>query len=123
MSVRPVNTIDLKTRRRVAEHGEAQSPFRREVKINDSYFDPQRGRGKRGRDAEGKTIVFGVDQRDGRVYTEIVPDGRKKTLQKAPRSRVGLDAVTHSDGRRGYDSLVDVGYKKHCGSTTGPISP
>ncbi len=26
---------------------------------------------------------------------------------------MGLDAIIHSDGWRGYDGLVDVGYKKH----------
>ena len=113
VSVRSVNTIYLRIRRRIAEHCEAQSPFRGEVEIDESYFGPKRVRGKRGRGAGGKTIVFGVFQRDGRVYTEIVPDCRKKTLQKAIRGRVDLDAVIHSDGWRGYDGLVDVGYKKH----------
>ncbi len=113
VSVRSTNTIYLKIRRRIAEHSEAQSPFRGEVEIDESYFGPKRVRGKRGRGAGGKTIVFGIFQRDGRVYTEIVPDCRKKTLQKAIRGRVGLDAIIHSDGWRGYDGLVDVGYKKH----------
>lgn len=38
----------------------------------------------------------------------------KKTLQAVIRGRVSLDAVVHSDKRRGYDGLVDVGYSKHC---------
>ncbi len=80
VSVRSTNTIYLKIRRRIAEHSEAQSPFRGEVEIDESYFGPKRVRGKRGRGAGGKTIVFGIFQRDGRVYTEIVPDCRKKTL-------------------------------------------
>jgi len=113
VSVRSVNTIYLKIRRRIAERCEAQNPFRGEVEIDESYFGPRRVRGKRGRGAGGKTIVFGVFKRHGCVYTEIVPDCRKKTLQKAIRGRIDLDAVIHSDGWRGYDGLVDVGYARH----------
>jgi transposase-like protein len=113
LSLRSTNAIYLKLRRRIAAHCEAQSPFRGEVEIDESYFGPRRVRGKRGRGAGGKTIVFGVFKRDGQVYTEIVPDVTKKTLQKAIRGRVSLDTIVHSDGWRGYDGLVDVGYAKH----------
>src|SRR5690606_16863069 len=70
-------------------------------------------RGLRGRGAGGKTIVFGIFKRNGCVYTEIVPDCRKKTLQKAIRGRVALQSIIHSEGWRGYDGLVDVGHAKH----------
>jgi len=113
LSVRSVNAIYLKVRRRIAEHCEAQNPFRGEVEVDESYFGPKRVRGKRGRGAGGKTIVFGVFKREGCVYTEIVPDCRKKTLIKAIRGRVGLESIVHSDGWRGYDGLVDVGYARH----------
>jgi transposase-like protein len=42
-----------------------------------------------------------------------VPDCKKATLQAIIRGRVALETVIHSDGRRGYDGLVDVGYAKH----------
>ena len=113
LSVRSVNDIYLKLRRRIAAHCEAQSPFRGEVEIDGSYFGPRRVKGKRGRGAGGKTIVFGVFKRHGHVYTEIVPDVTKNTLRQAVRGRVSLDTVVHSDGWRGYDGLVDVGYAKH----------
>lgn len=70
-------------------------------------------RGKRGRGATGKTILFGIFKRNGCVYTEIVPDCKKVTLQAIIRGRVALEAVVHSDGWRGSDGLVDVGYAKH----------
>ena len=70
-------------------------------------------RGKRGRSASGKTIVFGIFKRNGCVYTEVVPDCKKATLQAIIRGRVTPEAVIHSDGWRGYDGLVDVGYAKH----------
>ncbi|MEM1108099.1 MAG: IS1595 family transposase [Planctomycetota bacterium] len=113
LSLRSVNTIYLKLRRRIAEHYDAQSPFRGEVEVDESYFGSRRVKGKRGRGAGGKTIVFGVFKREGHVYTEIVNDVTKTTLQKPIRGKVGLDTVVHSDGWRGYDGLVDVGYAKH----------
>lgn len=109
-----VNTIFLKIRRRMAEDCKRQSPFKSgEVEVDESYFGPRRVRGKRGRGASGKTIVFGLLKRDGKVYTEIVPDCKKATLQAIIRGRVALETVIHSDGWRGYDGLVDVGYAKH----------
>ncbi len=59
-------------RRRIAEYCEAQSPYSGEVELDESNFGPKRIRGKRGRRAGSKTIVFGVFKRNGHVYTEIV---------------------------------------------------
>jgi transposase len=109
-----VNTIFLKIRQRMAEDCERRSPLSAgEVEVDESYFGARRVRGKRGRGASGKTIVFGLLKRDGKVYTEIVPDCRKATLQAIIRGRVAPEAVIHTDGWRGYDGLVDVGYSKH----------
>ena len=109
-----VNTIFLRIRERIAEECERASPFSKcEVEVDESYFGARRVRGKRGRGASGKTIVFGIFKRNGCVYTEIVPDCKTATLQAIIRGRVTAEAVIHSDGWRGYDGLVDVGYSKH----------
>jgi transposase-like protein len=100
-------------RERIAEYCESQSPFSGEIEVDESYFGARRIKGKRGRGAFGKTAVFGVFKRNGCVYTEIVPDCRKTTLQGIIRGRVTLDSVIYSDGWRGYNGLVDVGYGKH----------
>ena len=113
LSIRRVNDIYLKLRRRIAQHCESQNPFREEIELDESYFGPKRVKGKRGRGAGGKTIVFGIFKREGSVYTEIVPDASKNSLLKAVRGRVDPDSVIHTDGWRGYDGLVDVGYAKH----------
>lgn len=97
----------------IAEDSEQTSPFAGEVEVDESYFGPRRIRGKRGRGASGKTIVFGVFKRNGKVYTEIVPDAKKQSLQAIIRGRVDAGSVIHSDGWRGYDGLVDLGYEKH----------
>ena len=113
LSVRSANSIFLKIRRRLADECEAQSPYSGVVEVDESYFGPRRVRGKKGRGASGKTIVFGVFQRGENVYTQIVPDCKRATLQRVIRGRVSLESVIHSDGWTGYDGLVDVGYKKH----------
>ena len=100
-------------RQRIAEFCENESPFSGEIEVDESYFGGKRIKGKRGRGAGGKTPVFGIFQRNGMVYTEVVPDCAKATLQAIIRGRVSLDSVIHSDGWRGYNGLVDLGYKKH----------
>jgi transposase len=107
------NRSKPKFRTRIAEFCEQSSPFPGEVEVDESYFGAKRVRGKRGRGAYSKTPVFGILQRSGMVYTEIVPDCAKHTLQAIIRGKVDLESVIHSDSWRGYNGLVDLGYKKH----------
>ena len=100
-------------RKRIADLCEQQSPFKGEIEVDESYFGGKRIKGKRGRGAFKKTPVFGILKRGGKVYTEIVPDCAKATLQGIIRGRVDPDSVIHSDGWRGYNGLVDLGFKKH----------
>ena len=46
----------------------------------------------------------------GRVYTEIVPDGSRATLQRIIRGKVDVRSIINSDDWRGYNGLVDIGY-------------
>ena len=108
-----INRYLTEIRLRISEYCELQSPFSGEVEVDESYFGARRVKGKRGRGAFGKTIVFGIFKRYGKVYTEIVPDCRRSTLQAVIRGRVSLESIIHSDGWRGYNGLVDLGYKKH----------
>ena len=108
-----VNRYLMAIRERIADYCEAESPFSGEVEVDESYFGARRVKGVRGWGARGKTIVFGLFKRNGRVYKEIVPDCSKSTLQGIIRGRVDLESVIHSDGWRGYDGLVDLGYQKH----------
>lgn len=108
-----VNRLLACLRQRMAEACELDSPFTGTVEVDESYFGPRRVKGKAGRGAGKKTPVFGILKRAGKVYTEIVPDCSKAVLQRAIRGKVSRRSVIHSDGWRGYDGLVDLGYKKH----------
>jgi len=108
-----VNRYLRAIRQSIANICESESPFSGEVEVDESYFGARRVKGKRGRGSSEKTIVFGIFKRNGSVYTEVVSDCTKPTLQAVIRGKVSLDSVIHSDGWRGYNGLVDLGYKKH----------
>jgi len=105
-------------RRAIHAHQEAQrEQIFGTIEVDKSYFGATRPRGapkprKRGRGTD-KQPVFGIFERGGRVYTEIVPDCKKKTLQGLIRGRVALESTVISDGWRGYNGLVDVGFDAH----------
>ena len=100
-------------RTRMAAWRGQSSPLHGTIEVDGSCFGPRRVPGKRGRGALGKTIIFGLFEREGKVCTEIVPDARKKTLQGIVRGKVASESVIRSDGWRGYNGLVGVGHNKH----------
>jgi len=111
-----INVIFNKIRNRIFEISVDNFPIepeKEEFEADESYFGPKRIRGKRGRGAGSKTIVFGLYKRGGKVYTEIVHDVKAATLQAIIRGRADIESVIHTDGWRGYDGLVDLGYEKH----------
>lgn len=94
---------------------EFRKAIKGEAEMDEAYFGGKRKRGvpgKRGRGTD-KQPVFGIYEREGRVYTEIVPNCEKKTLQAIIRGRVSPETVIHTDKWGGYDGLVDVGFDKH----------
>ena len=107
------NELYRKIRIRIAEASLRESSLSGEIELDECYFGPHRVPGKHGRGAGRKIIVFGILKRQGKVYTEIVPDVRRKTLQHIIRGHVALDSTLHSDGLRSYNGLVDVGFSKH----------
>ena len=103
----------LHIRERIAEKCAIESPLSGEVEVDESFFGAGRVKGKRGRGAGGKTIVFGLLKRNGKVYTKIVPNCSRATLQAMIRGKVDIESTIHFDGHRGYNGLVDRGYQKH----------
>ena len=82
------------------------------VERDESYSGPRRVRSKRGRGAGGKTSIFGLFKSGGQVYTKIVPECSKKTLQAIIRGKIDAAAMVNTEGWRGYDGLVDVGFDR-----------
>ena len=109
-----VNKILKNIRIRIAEICEQESPFDKgEIEMDESYFGARRIRGKRGRGAYGKTIVFGLKKRKGHVYTQVIRNCSKQEILPLINSKISKKTTLFTDGFKTYDSLVDLGYKKH----------
>ena len=109
-----VNKILMGIRKQIACFCEKESYFNKgEIEIDESYFGARRIRGRRGRGASGKTIVFGLKKREGKVYTQVITNCSKKEIFPLIRSKINKETTLFTDGFKTYDSLVDLGYKKH----------
>ena len=85
--------------------------FSGEIEVDESYFGGKR-KGKRGRGAAGKTPVFGLLKRGGKVYTKIIPDASSATLYPIIEHKVVPDSIVYSDCWKGYN-VLDVSDFKH----------
>jgi transposase-like protein len=113
-----INRYFLAFRRLIRAHQLKQKElFVGVVEADESYFGAQRIRGKTGPRRRGrgttKQPVFGIYERGGRVYTEIVPNTSAAVLRPIIRGKVSLDSVVHTDAWRAYSGLVDMGFDKH----------
>lgn len=81
-----------------------------EIEIDESYFGARRVRGKRGRGAAGKTPVFGLLKREGKVFISVVRNCSKKELIPIIQGKALEGSVIHSDGWKAYDGLILNGY-------------
>jgi transposase len=84
--------------------------LRGEIEADESYFGGKR-KGKRGRGAGGKTIVFGILERGGRVSVNIVKDVSSETLIHETVTKVRRGSIVYTDKWKGYDSLMFCGYR------------
>ena len=72
-----------------------------EVELDESYFGGVR-KGKRGRGAGGKTAVFGILKRQGKVYTVVVDDTKANTLMPVIKRKIKPDSVVYTDSYRSF---------------------
>ena len=90
---------------------EKDTPFDGEIEVDESYFGGTR-KGKRGRGAAGKTPVFGLLKRGGKVYAKVIPDTKGKTLMGIMEKKIVPDSVVYTDGYRAYN-VLDVSSFRH----------
>lgn len=82
----------------------AEEVFAGEIELDESYFGGVR-KGKRGRGAVGKVVVFGILKRGGKVYTKIIDDTKTDTLMPIIRRKIVPDSVVYTDSYRSYNAL------------------
>lgn len=80
------------------------------VEADETYVGGKR-HGKRGRGAEGKTIVFGVVERKGKVIAKVVPDVAAKTLLPIIKEKVLERSIVYTDEMLSYNQLPRLGYE------------
>ena len=81
------------------------------VEADETMIGGKRSGGKRGRGAPGKTVVFGMLERDGDVMTRIVPNVRRATLEPHIVENVRKGATVSTDELKSYAKLARLGYK------------
>ena len=104
--------VHQRMRVRLARQCAAQSPFSGELEADESSFGPQRIRGKRGRGAGGKTIVFGLLKQGDCVLPRSLPMPPKPRCKPLFGAKLDPNSIIHTDGWRGCDGLVDLGLDK-----------
>jgi transposase len=83
-----------------------------EIELDESYFGGAR-KGKRGRGAAGKMIVFGILKRGDRVYTKVIADTKANTLMPIIIRKIGPDSIVYTDCYRSYNALDVSGFHHH----------
>ncbi len=105
-----VNRIFVLIRKRIVKISVETTPELGEFEVDESYFGAKRVRGKRGRGAAGKTPVFGILKRDGKVFVNIVKNCTREQLLPIIEGKVLEGSTIYSDGWRSYDGLILNGY-------------
>ena len=95
-----------KIRQVIGHHIELQAAelFDGAVELDESYFGGAR-KGKRGRGAAGKVVVFGILKRGGKVFTKVVNDTKTETLLPLITRKVAPDSIVYTDCYRSYNAL------------------
>jgi transposase len=75
-----------------------------ELELDESYFGGRR-KGRRGRGAAGKVAVLGILERNGRVFTVVVPNCKKETLMAKIRATTVKGSVYYTDEFTSYHDL------------------
>ena len=102
----------LRMAHKIREHmadTDGENPLDGDVEADETYIGGKRP-GTRGRGADGKTIVFGMLERDGEVMTKVVPNVKKHTLMQHVYENVEQGSTVHTDELRSYRGLNRIGY-------------
>ena len=101
-------------REKILEHSlKEQERELGEFELDESYFGARRVRGRRGRGAAGKTPVFGLLKRNGKVFVTVVPNCSREELMPIIQGKILEGSTIHTDGWKAYDGLILNGYNHY----------
>lgn len=87
---------------------DGNEPLSGDVEVDETYIG---GHKEGGQGGKGKTVLFGMLDRDGDVMTKVVPDRTSKTLLPIIEDNIEKGSTVHTDEHRGYANLKKSGYK------------
>lgn len=90
----------------------ADEVFESPVELDESYFGGRR-KGRRGRGAAGKVVVFGILKRNGRIYTVVVDNAKSDTLMPVIKQKIMPDSIVYTDSLSSYDKPDVSGFIHH----------
>ncbi len=94
------------------------------VQVDETYIGGEKP-GKRGRGAEGKSLVLVVAQENGKAVGRVrlvkINDASSDSLEAAVKETVVPGAKIKTDGWKGYNGLGALGYKHEAVRTTEDI--
>lgn len=88
---------------------DGSSPLTGTVEADETYIGGKRP-GKRGRGADGKTVVFGMLERAGKVMTHVVLDVKRATLHPHLKTHITKGSTIHTDELPSYRTIDENGY-------------
>jgi len=84
------------------------------IQVDETYIGGEKP-GKRGRGAEGKTMVLIAAQEDGKITGRIrlkqIADASGESLESAVQEMLEPGAIVKTDGWNGYNGLKSIGYR------------
>ena len=80
----------------------ADEVFQGPVELDESYFGGRR-KGRRGRGAAGKVVIFGILKRNGRVYTVVIDNAKSDTLMPVIKQKIMPDSIVYTDSLSSYN--------------------
>jgi len=88
-------------------------PMTDHVEVDETYVGGKRPKSKgfTGRGAKGKTVVFGILERGGELFTKVVPDASRKSLIPPIVENVPRGTRISSDEWGPYRVLSSLGYR------------
>ncbi len=104
-----VNRYMLLVRKRIADDCEQHAPPPDKVtvvELDESFFSPKKTGGTRSRKIDKGTVVFGLFDRNGRVYTITTPNCSRTDLHGVIQGRVKLESVLPFEGLKGYKKFT-----------------
>src|SRR5580692_1179698 len=89
---------------------DGDAPLSGHIEADETMIGGKRSGGKRGRGAPGKTVVFGMLERQGDVMTRIVENVRRATLEPHILANVKKGSTVSTDELKSYAKLARHGY-------------